>query len=133
MNAKRGYVPEDEKNFSQESLAILRKASRHIRYLINEGYALKQATVFTGNHYQLSDRQRLALMRSLAVFCKSLLQKVAKPFCRLLHLQNVGDCRRLCRQDVTGRIAIADIVNSYSVRVGKGRSSSYSSCAFSRK
>ena len=66
MNAKRGYVPEDEKNFSQEALAILRKASRHIRYLINEGYALKQATVFTGNHFQLSDRQRLALMRSLA-------------------------------------------------------------------
>ena len=66
MNAKRGYVPEDERNFSPAALEKLKTASRHIRYLINEEYDLKQATVFVGNHFLLSERQRLAIMRSIA-------------------------------------------------------------------
>ena len=66
MDAKRGFVPEDERNFSPEAISTLRSASRHILYLINEGYDLKQATVFVGNHYLLSERQRLAVMRSVA-------------------------------------------------------------------
>jgi len=40
-NAKRGYVPEDNRNFSEEAVAMLRTASRHVRCLINEGYDLK--------------------------------------------------------------------------------------------
>ena len=66
MNAKRGYVPEDEKNFSSAALEKMRTASRHIEFLINEGYDLKQAATFVGNHFLLSERQRLAIMRSLA-------------------------------------------------------------------
>ncbi|MBR2570986.1 MAG: DUF434 domain-containing protein [Clostridia bacterium] len=66
MNAKRGYVPEDGRNFSPEGLKAMRTASRHVRYLINEGYGLKQAVTFVGNHFLLSERQRLAVMRSLA-------------------------------------------------------------------
>ena len=66
MNARRGYVPEDDRYFSASELERLRSASRHIGYLINEGYDLKQATVFVGNHFLLSERQRLALMRSIA-------------------------------------------------------------------
>ena len=66
MNAKRGYVPEDERNFSPKAQETLHTASRHISYLINEGYDLKQATTFVGNHFLLSERQRLAIMRSLA-------------------------------------------------------------------
>lgn len=66
MNAKRGYVPEDDKNFSQTSLEKIRTASRHICYLINEGYDLKQASTFVGNHFLLSERQRLAIVRSVA-------------------------------------------------------------------
>ena len=65
MNAKRGFVPEDERNFSDEALQLMRTASGHIRYLINEGYDLKQASTFVGNHYLLSERQRLAIMRSV--------------------------------------------------------------------
>nr|MCR5783790.1 DUF434 domain-containing protein [Clostridia bacterium] len=38
----------------------------HVFYLLNEGYDLKQATTFVGNHLQLSERQRMAVMRSLA-------------------------------------------------------------------
>lgn len=66
MNAKRGYVPEDEKNFSASALETIRIASRHISYLINEGYDLKSASTFVGNHFLLSERQRLAIVRSLA-------------------------------------------------------------------
>ena len=66
MDAKRGFVPEDVKNFSPQALEIMRTASRHVCYLINEGYDLKQSTTFVGNHYLLSERQRLAIMRSVA-------------------------------------------------------------------
>ena len=66
MDAKRGFVPEDVKNFSPQALEIMRTASRHVCYLINEGYDLKQAATFVGNHYLLSERQRLAIMRSVA-------------------------------------------------------------------
>ena len=65
-NAKRGYVPEDDKYFSQEAICTLQKASRHVHYLINEGYDLKQASTFVGNHFQLSERQRLSIVRSVA-------------------------------------------------------------------
>ncbi len=44
----------------------MRVASRHINYLINEGYDLKSASTFVGNHFLLSERQRLAIVRSLA-------------------------------------------------------------------
>ncbi|MCR5789462.1 MAG: DUF434 domain-containing protein [Lachnospiraceae bacterium] len=66
MNARRGYEPEDDSNFSSEAVEILRKASRHVTYLINEGYNLKRAVTFVGDRYLLSKRQRLALMRSVA-------------------------------------------------------------------
>ena len=66
MDAKRGYVPEDERNFSSEAIEIMRTASRHIRYLLDEGYDLKPASTFVGNHFLLSERQRLAIVRSLA-------------------------------------------------------------------
>ena len=66
MEAKRGYIPDDDRFFSPEALTIMRMASRHVRYLINEGYDLKQASTFVGNHFLLSERQRLAIMRSLA-------------------------------------------------------------------
>lgn len=65
-SARRGYVPDDARNFSAAGIDTLRKASRHIVFLINEGYDLKQATTFVGNHFLLSERQRLAVMRSLA-------------------------------------------------------------------
>jgi len=66
MDAKRGFVPEDERNFSADSLIILKKASRHITWLLNEGYDIKQACTFVGNHFLLSERQRLAAARSTA-------------------------------------------------------------------
>ena len=66
MNAKRGYVPDDDNNFSDQAIKTLKKASSHVFYLINEGYDIKQAATFVGNHYVLSERQRLAIMRSVS-------------------------------------------------------------------
>ena len=34
MNAKRGYVPEDDRNFSPEAVSTLKTTSRHVVYLI---------------------------------------------------------------------------------------------------
>lgn len=63
---KRGGAEGDEKEFSVSSIRSLRKAAEHIRYLINEGYPIKSASVFVGNHFLLSERQRLALVRSIS-------------------------------------------------------------------
>jgi hypothetical protein len=36
MDAQRGYVPDDDKNFSPESLDLLKTASHHVLFLIKE-------------------------------------------------------------------------------------------------
>lgn len=63
---KRGYIPSDDKEFSDESVKILQKAAEELYYLINRGYHIKGASVFVGNHYLLSERQRLALVRAVS-------------------------------------------------------------------
>ena len=65
-NVRRGFVPEDESQFSAESVKLLRKAGAEVRYLLNRGYHLKPVTQFVGDHYLFSERQRLALARSTA-------------------------------------------------------------------
>lgn len=66
MQARRGFVPDDEKNFSDTAMPVLHKAAKDVCYLINAGYDRKQASTFVGNHYCLSERQRLAVARSVA-------------------------------------------------------------------
>ncbi len=65
---KRGYVPADKKEFGHESYAVLIKAQKDIYYLIEQGYPIKSASTFVGNHYMLSERQRLALVRATSTF-----------------------------------------------------------------
>lgn len=62
---KRGYSPNDEKEFSRESVQKLYKAGHDLYYLLNQGYHIKEASVFVGNHYLLSKRQRQALVRAI--------------------------------------------------------------------
>jgi hypothetical protein len=62
--ARRGFVPEDVKEFNMESRRILRRAQQDILYLIGRGYPMKNASTFVGNHFLLSERQRLALVRA---------------------------------------------------------------------
>ena len=63
---KRGYVPDDEREFNKKSIEILHRAGNDLQYLLNHGYDIKGASVFVGNHYQLSERQRLALARAVS-------------------------------------------------------------------
>ena len=65
-SVRRGYVLTDEKDFKNESLNKLYKASEDLLYLLNRGYKLKGASTFIGNHYLLSERQRLALARGIS-------------------------------------------------------------------
>ena len=65
---RRGYVPTDEKEFKNQSLSKLYKASEDLLYLLNRGYKIKGASTFVGNHYLLSERQRLALVRGISKY-----------------------------------------------------------------
>lgn len=55
-----------KKEFSDE-IDKLRSAGEELYYLINRGYPIKSASVFVGNHHLLSERQRLALVRSISL------------------------------------------------------------------
>lgn len=63
---RRGYVPTDEKEFKGDNLNKVYKASEDLVYLLNRGYKIKGASTFIGNHYLLSERQRLALIRGIS-------------------------------------------------------------------
>lgn len=60
---KRGYTPEDEKDFGKEALVTLSRAGSDICYLLNQGYRIGGAATFVCDHYRLSKRQRIALIR----------------------------------------------------------------------
>lgn len=66
MQAKRGFMPTDERDFGEKSLPKLRKAADEVYYLLCRGYPVTNTTRFVGNHYQLSERQRLALARTIS-------------------------------------------------------------------
>ena len=63
---KRGYVQRDEKEFGDKYNYKLYKAGEDLLYLLNRGYKIKEASTFIGNHYLLSERQRLALARGIS-------------------------------------------------------------------
>lgn len=63
---RRGYQPEDERAFTGEQLMLLSKAAVEMRYLLNRGYQTKNVSTFIGNHYMFSERQRLALARTVS-------------------------------------------------------------------
>lgn len=63
---KRGYFPEEQKEFGSQSLEKLYRAGKDLQYLLNQGYPIKGASTFVGNHYLLSERQRLALARAVS-------------------------------------------------------------------
>ena len=63
---KRGFVPTDAKDFSDENIKIMHIAQADIFYLVNHDYPIKNAVTFVGNRYQLSERQRTALQRAVS-------------------------------------------------------------------
>lgn len=64
--SRRGYVPEDEKQFTGKQTELLKKAADEVQFLLDQGYDIKPVTTFVGNHYMFSERQRLALARSVS-------------------------------------------------------------------
>ena len=66
QNAKRGFMPTDERDFSKKALPKLRKAAEEVYFLLNRGYPVTSTTRFIGDHYQLSERQRMALARTVS-------------------------------------------------------------------
>jgi len=63
---KRGFYESDKKEFNNKSIEKLYEAAKDIYYLINHGYNIKPASTFVGNHYLLSERQRLSLARAIS-------------------------------------------------------------------
>lgn len=60
----RGPHPQDEQLFSQTYLASLSAAVVDYSLLLTKGYAEKSALKLVGDRFELSQRQRLAVMRS---------------------------------------------------------------------
>jgi hypothetical protein len=64
--AKRGFLPTDERDFGEKNLPKLRRAAEEVFFLLNRGYPVTSTTRFIGDHYLLSERQRLALARTVS-------------------------------------------------------------------
>jgi hypothetical protein len=62
-SVRRGYSPEDEHDFKGTALEKLKRAAEDLYFLLNRGYPVKGASTFVGNHFLLSERQRIALTR----------------------------------------------------------------------
>jgi Uncharacterized conserved protein len=65
-SVQRGYVPGDPTEFGAAAVPELYRAAQNLYYLLNQGYPIKGASVFVGNHYLLSERQRMALVRAVS-------------------------------------------------------------------
>ena len=63
-DVRRGFAPGDAAAFHGGALALLRRAQEDVVYLLNRGYGAQQAAAFVGNRFQLTARQRAALLRS---------------------------------------------------------------------
>lgn len=63
---KRGFVESDEVEFKENGWEKVKRAADDIKYLLNHGYQVKNSITFVGNHYMLSERQRLALTRGVS-------------------------------------------------------------------
>ena len=75
LQAKRGFLPTDARDFGAESLPKLKKAAEEVYFLLNRGYPVTPVTRFVGDHYQLSERQRLALARTVSPEARILSRK----------------------------------------------------------
>jgi hypothetical protein len=60
----RGPHPQDAKLFAPNAIADLRAAIQDFSLLLTKGYAEKSALKLVGDRFSLTERQRLAIMRS---------------------------------------------------------------------
>lgn len=62
-STKRGYSPYNQRDFTGLALETMKRSAEDLSFLLNRGYPTKGASTFIGNHYLLSERQRIALTR----------------------------------------------------------------------
>lgn len=60
----RGAHPDDVRWFAPEAVETLRRAVQDYSWLLSNGYAAKSALKLVGDRYSLTQRQRMAVMRS---------------------------------------------------------------------
>ncbi len=65
-SVKRGFIATDIRDFSSKSIETLKRASSDVSAIIDRGYPIKSVSTFVGNHYQLSERQRIAIVRAVS-------------------------------------------------------------------
>lgn len=64
--SRRGFFPGDEKDFAAAQLAKLKTAAADFLYLSDRGYSLQGAASLVGDRYQLTARQRTAVVRTVS-------------------------------------------------------------------
>jgi len=64
--SRRGFVPRDTVDFGEDALSQLKKAAQEVLYLVGRGYPMMSAARFVGDHYQFTERQRLAVARTVS-------------------------------------------------------------------
>lgn len=64
--SRRGFFPEDEKDFAASQLEKLKTAAADFLYLSDRGYSPQGAAALVGDRYQLSARQRTAVVRTVS-------------------------------------------------------------------
>ncbi len=60
----RGPHPDDVRLFAAKNTDVLRSAVADYSMLLSRGYAVKSSLKLVGDHFALTERQRLAIMRS---------------------------------------------------------------------
>ncbi len=60
----RGRHPEDNRLFAEEKWVVLRLAANDLSWLLERDYAMTSSLKLVGDHFNLTQRQRMALMRS---------------------------------------------------------------------
>jgi len=64
--SRRGFFPEDESDFAAAQLGKLKTAAADFLYLSDRGYSPQGAATLVGDRYQLSARQRTAVVRTVS-------------------------------------------------------------------
>jgi hypothetical protein len=82
----RGPHPADEKLFAESEISNLLMAIADFSLLLTKGYAEKSALKLVGDRFSLTERQRVAVMRSA---CSD--EQLASRSQRLITLENLGN------------------------------------------
>ena len=66
VTSRRGFFPEDENDFAAAQLDKMKTAAADYLYLGDRGYSPQGAAALVGDRYQLSARQRIAVVRTVS-------------------------------------------------------------------